>query len=123
MKTFKALLVIAFAVTITSVASAQSYNYKLDGPFTATKTFTVNGACEMCKHRIESTINKMPGVWSSNWDITSKTLLVKYDRVKVDPDTIKQLLAAAGHDTEKTKASDEAYAKLPDCCHYQRGKM
>jgi len=120
MKTVKSLFVIAIALTITSFAKAQNYNYKFDGPFTATKTFKVNGVCEMCKARIESVVNKLPGVWSSWWDINSKTLQVKYNRVKVDPDRIKQLVAAAGHDTEQIKASDEAYAKLPDCCHYQR---
>ncbi len=120
MKTIKSLLVIAIALTCASFAKAQNYNYKLDGPFTATKTFKVNGVCEMCKHRIENAVNRLPGVWSSYWDVNAKTLQVRYDRVKVDLDRIRQLVAAAGHDTEGFKASDEAYAKLPECCHYQR---
>ena len=106
MKTIKRLLVIILALSITSLAKAQNYNYKLDGPFTATKTFKVSGVCEMCKQRIENAINDLPGVWSSKWDVNSKTLMVRYDRVKITPDKMEQLIAAAGYDTEKVKASD-----------------
>ena len=121
MKTIKALFVIAFVVTtITSAANAQNYNYKLDGPFAITKTFKVNGVCDMCKHRIETAIKNMPGVWLANWDVDAKTLLVKYSGSKINPDKIQQLIAAAGHETEKFSAPDKVYAKLPDCCHYQR---
>src|SRR5882672_3839033 len=120
MKTIKALFIIAFAVTITSAAKAQNYNYKLDGPFTATKTFKVSGTCVMCERRIENAIKTLPGVWSSYWDVNSHTLRVTYDRLKLNPDKIEQQIAAVGHDTEKFKAPDEAYTKLPDCCHYPR---
>jgi copper chaperone CopZ len=120
MKTIKRLFVIAIALTITSFAHAQNYNYKLDGPSTATKTFTVNGVCEMCKHRIENAVVKLPGVWSAGWNIDSKILLVKYDKLKTNPDKIAQQVIAAGHDTDKLKAGDMVYEELPGCCHYQR---
>lgn len=120
MKAIKVLFVIAFALTITSTANAQNYNYKLDGPFTATRTIKVSGVCSMCEHRIETAVNSMKGIWSSNWDVNSKTLQVIYDKTKVSPDKIERRVAGAGHDTEKFKASDEEYTRLPDCCHYQR---
>jgi len=120
MKTIKILFVIAIALTITSFAKAQNYNYKLDGPFAVTKTFKVNGVCEMCKHRIENAIKNLPGMWLANWDVNSKTLLVKYDGLKIKPDKIQQLIADAGHDTEKFKATKFDYALLPDCCRYPR---
>lgn len=120
MKAIKVLFAIAFALAIVSVAKGQNYNYKLDGPFTATRIFKVNGVCEMCKHRIERAVQSMQGVWSSGWDINSKTLRVKYDRLKVSPEKIERAAAVAGHDTEKFKASEEVYTRLPDCCHYQR---
>ena len=120
MKTIKALLVIVFAVTIASTAKAQNFNSKLDGPFAATKTFNVNGVCDMCKHRIENAVNKLPGIWSSNWKEVSKTLTVTYDRIKINPDKIQQIVVGVGHDTEKVKASDAVYNALPDCCHYPR---
>jgi copper chaperone CopZ len=120
MKTIKTLFVIAFAIAITSAAKAQPFNYKLDGPFATTKTFKVNGVCEMCKHRIENAIKDLTGVWSSDWNVDSKTLSVKYDRIKVNPGKIQQIVANAGHDIENHKATDNVYTKLPDCCHYPR---
>ena len=119
MKTIKRLFVIAIALAITSLAKAQNYNYKLDGPFTAATTFKVSGVCEMCEQRIENSLKNLPGVWSSSWDINSQTLLVKYDKIKISPDKIERRTAEVGHDTEKFKASDAVYARLPDCCHYR----
>ena len=118
MKAFKAFFVIAFALTITSVAKAQ--NYKLDGPFLATKTIKVNGVCEMCKHRIEGALKKSPSVSSANWDENTRTVQVQYYRAQINSDKIQQLIAAVGHDTEKFKAPDDIYGKLPECCHYLR---
>ena len=120
MKTIKALFVIAFAIVITSSTKAQNYNEKLDGPFAITKVIKVNGVCDMCKHRIEGATHNLPGLWLSVWDVDSKTLLIKYDGLKIKPDKIQQLITATGHDTEKLRAPDAVYAKLPDCCHYQR---
>ena len=120
MKTIKRLFVIAIALTITSFAKAQNYNYKLDGPNTATQTFKVNGVCEMCKHRIENSLKKANGIWLADWNEDSKTLLVKYNRIKINPDKIQSIVANVGHDTEKYKASNDVYANLPDCCHYVR---
>jgi len=120
MKTIKRLFVIAIALTFTVFAKAQAYNYKLDGPVTAIKTFKVNGVCDMCKHRIENAVKKLPGIWSADWDVDSKTLMVKYNRSKINPNKIQQQIADAGHDTEKFKTADNVYAELPDCCHYQR---
>lgn len=120
MKAIKRLFVIAIALTFTVFAKAQAYNYKLDGPVTVIKTFKVNGVCGMCKHRIENSVKKLNGIWSADWSEDSKTLQVKYNRVKVNPEKIQQQVASAGHDTEKFRAADNVYAALPDCCHYQR---
>ena len=118
MKTITALFMIAFVLAITSTAKAQ--NYKLDGPFLATKTIKVNGVCDMCKHRIESALKNTPGISSASWNMDSKTLLVQYSRTRINADRIQQLVAAAGHDTEKVKANDVVYNALPDCCRYPR---
>jgi mercuric ion binding protein len=118
MKTIKVLFVIVFAVSITAVAKAQ--NYKLDGPFLATKTIKANGSCEMCKHRIENALKKSSAIKTAVWNENSKTVQVQYFKSKINPSEIEQLIAAVGHDTEKFKAIDDVYGKLPDCCHYQR---
>jgi len=120
MNTIKALLAIAIAITTVSVANAQSYNTKLDGPFTSNKTLKVSGVCNMCKHRIETAVKALPGIWSAEWNVNSSTLYVTYDRTKVNPGKIENAVAAVGHDTQHHKTSDLAYAQLPDCCHYQR---
>jgi copper chaperone CopZ len=120
MQTLKTLLFIAIAVTVTSFANAQQFNPKRDGPFATSKTFKVNGTCEMCKHRIESSINKLHGIWSSYWDVSSKTLMITYDRTKVTPATIEKLVSAEGHDIDSIIASSNVYNSLPECCHYQR---
>jgi mercuric ion binding protein len=120
MQTLKTFLFIAIAVSLTSFAKAQQFNPKLDGPFAITKSFKVNGTCEMCKHRIESSINNLPGIWSSNWDVSSKTLMVSYDRSKVKSATIEKLVNAQGHDIDSMNAASDVYNRLPECCHYQR---
>ena len=120
MKNVKIVFVIAFALTITTITNAQKYISKLDGPFTASKTFKVSGICNMCEHRIENSIKLLPGVWSSHWEIDSHTLQVTYDRLKLNPEKIQRRLTAAGHDTENFKEGDDVYSKLPECCHYQR---
>ena len=120
MQTLKTFLFIAIAVSLTSFAHAQQFNQKLDGPFTVTKTFKVNGTCEMCKHRIESSVNHLPGVWNSNWEVYSKILTVTYDKSKVNLSTIEKLVSGQGHDIGSISTSADVYNKLPECCHYQR---
>ena len=120
MQTLKTFLFIAIAVSMTSFAHAQQFNQKLDGPFSVTKTFKVNGTCEMCKHRIESSVNHLPGVWNSNWDVYSKILTVTYDKSKVNPVIIEKLVSGLGHDIESMNAASGAYNKLPECCRFQR---
>jgi hypothetical protein len=42
------------------------------------------------------------------------------DERKIDELTIHKNIAAVGHDTQKVKATDEAYNNLHDCCKYDR---
>jgi copper chaperone CopZ len=120
MKATKAVLAMAIAISLVSFANAQNFNTKLDGPFTATKALMVSGVCDMCKHRIETAVKALPGIWSADWKINSNTLLVTYDRSKINPGKMEKAIASVGHDTKGYKAPDPVYAALPDCCHYQR---
>jgi mercuric ion binding protein len=86
-----------------------------------TETFKVWGKCDMCKTRIEKAV-KAEGATSANWDTKTQLLAVTFDPAKTNVEAISKKLAAVGHDTEKYKASDDAYAKLPGCCHYDRAK-
>ena len=80
----------------------------------------VKGNCEMCKKRIEKAAYSIPGVKSAVWTPESQALLVIMNEQKSSIGEIETAVAKVGHDTEHVKATDEAYAKLHDCCSYER---
>ena len=82
-------------------------------------TFEVNGKCEMCKSRIESAID-IKGVKFAEWNEETHQMKVVFDPRKISENEIHQKIADIGHDTEKVKATDEAYNNLHGCCHYSR---
>lgn len=78
----------------------------------------VSGRCGMCKNRIEEAAENVNGVKSSSYIIEEQKLSV---RIKDDfiPMDLHKAIAAAGHDTELIKASNESYSSLPGCCLYR----
>src|SRR5688572_2257090 len=78
----------------------------------------VFGNCGMCKERIETALDKT-GIKFASWDPKTKDLEIVYNSKKVSEQLVHELIAGAGHDTEKVKAKDETYAKLPFCCLYR----
>ncbi len=82
--------------------------------------FKVAGNCEMCKQTIEKAVKSLEGVNVANWNMDSKQILVSYNKDKVGLNNIHKAIANAGYDTEKEKASQEAYENLPACCQYTR---
>lgn len=84
--------------------------------------FRVEGLCEMCKERIETTAAKVTGVESALWDMESKILHLNYNSSKTTPDKILKAVADAGHDNEMYKAPDDVYNSLPECCLYRAGE-
>lgn len=86
-----------------------------------TESFKVWGKCEMCKARIESTV-KGEGATTASWDQKTRMLKVSFNPSKTNKEALSKKLALAGHDTEKYKAPDDVYTKLPACCHYERAK-
>ncbi|MEW5799299.1 MAG: heavy-metal-associated domain-containing protein [Bacteroidota bacterium] len=85
---------------------------------TTESKFKAFGNCGMCQKRIEKSL-KIKEVSSASWDKKSKTLTVKYNDSAITLDSLQQRVAAAGHDTEKFKASDDVYKNLPGCCLYR----
>lgn len=81
--------------------------------------FKVFGNCGMCQKRIEKSL-KIKEVSSASWDKKSKILTVTYDASAISLDSLQQRVASVGHDTEKFKAPDEVYEKLPGCCLYRK---
>ena len=130
MKTVKIIIIALLSVVIGSNSYAQmhdhskmdmsktSTNSKMGITSTKTETIKVSGNCESCQARIEKAA-KVDGVSKASWDKTTKLLTLVYDPSKVKSDDIQKKIAAVGHDTEKYKADDKAYAKLPSCCQYR----
>jgi mercuric ion binding protein len=87
-----------------------------------TEQFTVKGACGMCETRIEKAALSVEGVTKADWDRETQKIVVVYDDEVTQPDAIHKAIAKAGHDTDKQKARDEVYEKLPACCKYERVK-
>jgi cytochrome oxidase Cu insertion factor (SCO1/SenC/PrrC family) len=122
MKTTKIIFAVLFTLLSGGIVSAQTQAQKNTTQTAAkTETFKVWGACEMCKTRIEKTV-KAEGVTTANWDEKTQMLTVSFDPKKSSVDVLSKKLASVGHDTEKYRAPDEVYAKLPGCCHYDRAK-
>lgn len=108
-------LVIILAFTFLQVTgTAQSNN-------TETTEFTVLGNCGMCKKRIEKAL-KVEGVESAEWNSKDQLATVTYQSDKINEGRLHQLVADAGHDTEKVLATDKAYDKLHGCCQYERNE-
>src|SRR5690554_2045870 len=87
-----------------------------------TEQFTVKGACGMCETRIEKAALSVEGVIKADWDRETQKIEVVFDDEVAQLDAIHKAIAKAGHDTEKHKAKDEVYEKLPGCCKYERVK-
>jgi periplasmic mercuric ion binding protein len=112
-------LILALGIIFSTSVAAQDKGKAASGP--KTESIKVWGACGMCKDRIEKTV-KAEGATSASWDSKTQLLAVTYDVSKTNTDALSKKLASVGHDTEKYKAPDDVYAKLPGCCHYERSK-
>lgn len=120
MKTIKYLLTVMLMVLFGIYATAQTQDSKQSSA-SKTEALKVRGQCGMCKTRIENAV-KSEGATAATWDNKTKMLTVTFDPEKTSLDSFGKKLASVGHDTEKYKAPDDVYAKLPGCCHYERGK-
>jgi len=82
-------------------------------------TIKVSGNCGMCKAHIEKAA-KQAGAMTASWDKVAKLLKVSFDAAKTSTDKIEDAIAKAGYDTEHKVGDSAAYAKLDDCCKYDR---
>ncbi|TSA39246.1 MAG: ATPase [Porphyromonadaceae bacterium] len=85
-----------------------------------TEKINVAGKCGMCETRIEKAALAIDGVKKADYDLKTKTLTVTFDQKKTSVDGIEKAEAAVGHDTDKYKAEDADYNKLPGCCKYRK---
>jgi periplasmic mercuric ion binding protein len=104
------ILIFLFAAFLSQNAFAQGKTVKAN--------IKVFGNCGMCKERIETALDQN-GVKLASWDSKTKNLEVVYNSKKISEQQIHELIAGVGHDTEKVKAKNDVYAKLPFCCLYR----
>ena len=74
----------------------------------------------MCKKRIEKAAYGVPGVKSAVWNAEAQSLAVIVNEQKSTTREIEKAVAKAGHDTQNEKATAADYAKLHECCAYER---
>ncbi len=122
MKTLNFVLTILLFAGINMSVKAQTHDHgQMTTGTIKTESFKVSGNCDMCKARIEKTV-RAEGASNASWDARTQMLKVTYDPSRTSQDALSKKIALAGHDTEKYKAPDDVYAKLPGCCHYERSK-
>jgi len=122
MKTLNLFITVLLVFGLVESVTAQTHDQSNMSKTSAkTESFKVLGNCSMCKDRIEKSARD-EGATSASWDSKTQLLTVTYDPSKTNKDALARKIASAGHDTEKFKAPDDVYAKLPGCCHYERGK-
>jgi hypothetical protein len=120
MKTMKILLSVILLTVVCSGTSAINCSYS-NSQELKTEKFKVWGKCEMCKARIEEAA-KAGGAATASWDQKSMILTVTFNPQKTNVDELQKKIASVGHDTEKYKAPEDVYAKLPSCCKYDRAQ-
>lgn len=74
----------------------------------------------MCKSRILSVLDTK-GVKRATWDSNTEMATVTYLPAVITEDKLHQLVANAGHSTEKVKAKQATIDALPLCCQPGHG--
>ena len=105
--TTRFLLLVALALT---AVSAQAQKAEL--------TFGISALCGMCETRIEAAFDQK-GIVAADYNLDTKKIHVVYKTKKWNEESLHKLATVIGHDTEKYKATDEAYANIHGCCKYR----
>lgn len=114
------LIFLVATVILMTANSACSKKQQPDQPAEVSHaTLAVQGACEMCKQRIETAAQGVEGVSEAVWDAEAHQLHFHFDAAKTSVEAVSKAVAAAGYDTEKDQASDEVYDALSPCCKYR----
>ena len=89
---------------------------------TKTEIVTIYGTCGICEKTIEKAGN-LKKVAKVAWNKNTKKATLTYDATKTNPSEILKRIALAGYDSESFLAPEDVYAKLPDCCRYERNPL
>jgi copper chaperone CopZ len=78
----------------------------------------VAGICGMCETQIEKALDTK-GVVAADYDLESNIATITYKPKKISEDQLHNAINEMGYDTDKSKASDEQYSRVHDCCKYR----
>jgi len=112
MKKIILALIIMLAGFTTQAQEKKDKNAKVD--------IAVKGNCDQCKRRIEKAAYAVKGVKSAQWHEDDQELHLIIDETKCSANSVREAVAKSGHDTDKVKATEEAYNNLHSCCQYKR---
>lgn len=101
-----------------SLSHKAHFNNNVQTDNNNTYSFKVEGKCGMCKNRIEKAALAVKGINTAEWNEETKLLTVNL-KPETNQDNVNKAIADAGHDTEKYKADDKVYNRLPMCCKYR----
>jgi hypothetical protein len=111
MKSIKILMVITLLLS-SGLLKAEIKNAE-------TRNVKIAGSCALCKEGIEAAAFEK-NISKASWDKDTKIALVTFDSKKTAMDAVLKKVALAGYDNEAFLAPDDAYAKLAECCKYER---
>ena len=121
MKKLVLLMICTILILNSNFGFAQSEkNLVNDEVESITKEFKVYGNCGMCETKIEKATKLQKGVEKADWNRETNIMTVTYNEEVVKLEQIHQAIAKVGYDTDKVKADDNDYKKLPGCCQYER---
>jgi Protein of unknown function (DUF3347) len=112
MKLLKNIALSLTALFLFSSCDAQIPNAK-------TEAILVYGNCGMCEKTIEKAAFKKDEA-KADWDKDTKMAQITFDATKTNADAVLLRIAAAGYDSDKFTAPDDAYNNLHGCCQYDR---
>lgn len=111
MKLLKYLMTAIIMLSLTAV-NAQIKNAK-------TASVKIYGNCDACKNYIEKAGN-IKKIARVEWNQAVNMAMLTYNSKKTNQEEILKRIAIAGFDSDQFLAPEEAYAKLPACCQYER---
>jgi len=111
-----------FSIIIFAVVFSMTLSHSVNAQKAVKLDFQVSAVCSMCEERIEKALD-VKGIKMADYNLENGHLEVVYNPKVLSEEQVHQIVADAGHDTEKIKASDEVYNALHDCCKYRENSV
>jgi copper chaperone CopZ len=110
--TISRFFMMMLAVTVLVVSSAFAKDAQVQ--------FKTNAHCNDCKVKIQNGLKTMDGINSSSVDLKSKTVTIKYNADKTNPEAISKTIKSIGY--EATSMTDKQMnSKDAGCCKDKSG--